>query len=270
MQGGGWIRWAAAALVQMQVRVQGELERLPFGCHLLRGAIDGEGQRAVAKTTGALANDAFPAWTDVAAAQDHPVICVSHATGVTQRARECVRACGLQRCSGACGRHVGVLTEPPADLLALAVRAVERVRELWRDDDDNAPPPLVPTHFWALVYGSAGRANKMAPHLDRPVGWTLSICIGGDASVTLGCPPPPGSCYESFNASRALPGQHAPGTTVALRAGDALLFQGHAVFHSVDSASAASAALGVDLGVPRDSKWTPARLALLFRDQRDE
>ena len=93
----------------------------------------------------------------------------------------------------------------------------------------------------ARVVARQDRHPGGAPHLDRPVGWTLSVCVGGDATVTLGCPPPPGSNYENFNAARALPNQHAPGTTVVLRAGDALYIP-CGVWHEVSSGGGLHAA----------------------------
>jgi hypothetical protein len=117
----------------------------------------------------------------------------------------------------------------------------------------------------------------MQSHLDRPVGWTLSISIGTAADFTVGCPPEPGSMYDSYAKHLPLPGQQPPGVHLKLHSGDALLFQGHRVFHSVDgvdppsesTSSVPAWAEGLLRGQQLDDahSWQPARLALLFRDQ---
>ena len=198
------------------------------------------------------------------------------------------------------------------------------------------------THFWSLVYGDRtpdlSRANldgaddggarrsesgtddgggvaggaapgrncgRMQSHLDRPIGWTLSLSVGRAVTFNLGRPPTPGSMYHaSTNLANAAPGQGGAGVDVTLRSGDAALFRGHAVFHAVDGfaddepgvldghgTTRRAGRMGKDDGAdsesfeapegwasrllapsratpPRDG-WEPARLALLFRDEED-
>jgi hypothetical protein len=89
--------------------VGGTLEKLPWQSYILRGALDTAQQRKLVDRIASLAGYASPRWTERAAAQDHPLIVASHATGVVERPRECRRACGLARCMGHCGRNVGAL-----------------------------------------------------------------------------------------------------------------------------------------------------------------
>ena len=79
--------------------------------------------------------------------------------------------------------------------------------------------------------------GRMASHLDRPVGWTLSVSVGKPVAFVLGRPPAPDAAmYGDFAAEKAdaSPEQKPPGVVVVVRSGDALLFRGHAVFHAVD------------------------------------
>ena len=136
----------------------------------------------------------------------------------------------------------------------------------------------------------------MQSHLDRPIGWTLSLSVGRAVTFNLGRRPTPGSMYaSSTNHANAAPGQGGAGVDVILRSGDAALFRGHAVFHAVDrfadeeptrvdadggggdgggiSSSApegwASRLLAPSRATPSRDGWEPARLALLFRDEED-
>ena len=137
----------------------------------------------------------------------------------------------------------------------------------------------------------------MQSHLDRPIGWTLSLSVGRAVTFNLGRHPTPGSMYaSSTNYANAAPGQGGAGVDVILRSGDAALFRGHAVFHAVDgfadeepgttrgavggggdwggiSSSApegwASRLLAPSRATPSRDGWEPARLALLFRDEED-
>jgi len=126
----------------------------------------------------------------------------------------------------------------------------------------------------------------MQSHLDRPVGWTLSISIGVSAKFSVGCPPEPGSMYANYARHLPLPGQGPPGVSFQLHGGDAMLFRGHRVFHSVDGLvddqrgdweagqPTSEWAKGLLAGQPETSDggcdcWRPLRLALLFRDQNE-
>ena len=166
------------------------VECLPFECYVLRSFMDTRECVELAARIAQLADGAMPPWRTIATTQDHPLIAISHNANQTRRSRACERACGLKACTGACGAHVGVLTECPKDIFDLAQRCAQQIN----DTIGGTPlPPFRPTHFWALLYGQQGRQNAMAPHLDRPVGWTLSVCVGGDATCTVGCPPAKGS-----------------------------------------------------------------------------
>ena len=202
------------------------------------------------------------------------------------------------------------------------------------------------THFWSLVYGdrdaeestedreeenvgvdlgtedrgkqsssngsvAGGTAvgkncGRMQSHLDRPVGWTLSVSVGRPVRFNLGREPEDGSMYRSStNFANAAPGQGGAGIDVVLRSGDVALFRGHAVFHAVDGFAdegVESSSWNMDRpesGVEKDDDesatgektktpdgwadslvacsggetprdgWRPARLALLFRDEED-
>ena len=133
------------------IEVGGSVTRLPWECYLLRGALDVDAQRRLLDRVGSLAGDAFERWPEVAAAQDHPCIVTSHSANA-RRPRECRRACGLERCHGHCGRHVGALYAAPEDVYAVAQAVARRVAK----EAPEAPADVLrfdPTHFWGLVYG---------------------------------------------------------------------------------------------------------------------
>ena len=130
----------------------------------------------------------------------------------------------------------------------------------------------------------------MSSHLDRPVGWTLSLSIGRPVRFNLGRRPVKGDQYADYNEAAAAEDRTAAGVDVIVESGDALLFRGHAVFHAVDGfadvpgdAGDAGDAGDRVSGPPRDWRgaltsrakatasngWSPARLALLFRDELD-
>jgi hypothetical protein len=365
------------------------LERLPWECYLLRGALDADAQRDVAERVGKLAAGGFPTWPEVASKQDHPIIITSHSANA-KRSRECRRACGLAKCMGHCGRHVGALVERPDDIYRLANDVAAKIakdlgtagfamdfpRAGTRGDTsavgdepssgETRARPFEATHFWGLVYGARDDAplttasadaeaeepkfpkrirsprreelsennrapnhgnvtfggvsvlsgtrsvathrtrdghpfpgsgpipknpdsGRMSSHLDRPVGWTLSVSLGRSARFNLGRPPAKDAAmYGDFSAGRAAPGQTAPGLDVLVNSGDALLFRGHAVFHAVDGLCEASETSGVQteserrrgklpnpaegpLDVLRNANGTrrPARVSLLFRHETD-
>jgi len=325
--------------------VGGTLEKLPWQSYILRGALDTAQQRKLVDRIASLAGYASPRWTERAAAQDHPLIVASHATGVVERPRECRRACGLARCMGHCGRNVGALYAKPDDVFDMARACAHRIE---RDAGTVSHDPIRfdATHFWSLVYGdrdaeestedreeenvgvdlgtedrgkqsssngsvAGGTAvgkncGRMQSHLDRPVGWTLSVSVGRPVRFNLGREPEDGSMYRSStNFANAAPGQGGAGIDVVLRSGDVALFRGHAVFHAVDGFADEGVEYGssrnmdrpeesVESGdesatgektkmpdgwadslvacsggeTPRDG-WRPARLALLFRDEED-
>ena len=362
-------------------------ECLPWKCYVLRGALDADAQIEVLERVGKLAGEGFSTWPTRASSQYHPMIVTSHSANAS-RSRECRRACGLAKCMGYCGRHVGALIERPEDMYGLADDVAAKIaRDLgetgfamdffssdWgepardgearRGDGASGKRPassdvgtktrFQATHFWGLVYGgrdparagkdseeargatvvpreeeesnnvtfggeplkssssSASRrrselsveassshdewldapnAGRMASHLDRPVGWTLSVSVGEPVAFALGRPPAPDAAmYGDFAAAKAdaEPEQKPPGVTVVVRSGDALLFRGHAVFHAVDGFveegdedAFGRAALDEKPGAawrerllapareaPR-AGWKPKRLALLFRHEVD-
>jgi hypothetical protein len=329
------------------IEVGGSVTRLPWECYLLRGALDVDAQRRLLDRVGGLAGVAFERWPEVAAAQDHPCIVTSHSANA-QRPRECRRACGLERCRGHCGRHVGALYAAPEDVYAVAQAVARRVAT----EAPDAPADVLrfdPTHFWGLVYGDRDkkhkedggdeaktpsrdgdgdgdgdgavpgderrpvgssalsfggastsdadrraaatgvRAGRMSSHLDRPVGWTLSLSIGRPVRFNLGRRPVKGDQYADYNEAAAAEGQDGDGVDVVVESGDALLFRGHAVFHAVDGfadvpgdgddrdagervsgpPSDWSAALTSRAKASASNGWSPARLALLFRDEVD-
>jgi hypothetical protein len=376
-------------------------ERLPWECYVLRSALDADAQLELLERVGSLAAVGFSDWPTRASSQDHPMIITSHSSNAT-RSRECRRACGLAKCMGHCGRHVGALVERPEDMYGLANDVAAKIaRDLGEtgfamdffssepaDDGDarvgddgkkrrtsNAAGtrPFEATHFWGLVYGGrdvAGREEKekdseecfrgvravprppsakrrkkadeddvlgptvsvvgepslqaarvtfggkslsasrgtderesftprdtknsgrMASHLDRPVGWTLSVSVGKPCYFALGRPPSKDALmYGDFAKQKVAtsPEQKPPGVSVVVRSGDALLFRGHAVFHAVDGfveeeEEEMSKTFDGDgkhgtplwrerlLAPARASPrfgWRPERLALLFRHEVD-
>jgi hypothetical protein len=376
-------------------------ERLPWECYVLRSALDADAQLELLERVGSLAAVGFSDWPTRASSQDHPMIITSHSSNAT-RSRECRRACGLAKCMGHCGRHVGALVERPEDMYGLANDVAAKIaRDLGEtgfamdffssepaDDGDarvgddgkkrrtsNAAGtrPFEATHFWGLVYGGrdvAGREEKekdseecfrgvravprppsakrrkkadeddvlgptvsvvgepslqaarvtfggkslsasrgtderesftprdtknsgrMASHLDRPVGWTLSVSVGKPVVFALGRPPSKDALmYGDFAKQKVAtsPEQKPPGVSVVVRSGDALLFRGHAVFHAVDGfveeeEEEMSKTFDGDgkhgtplwrerlLAPARASPrfgWRPERLALLFRHEVD-
>ena len=111
----------------LAVDARATLERLPHECYVLREALDASARERTAEIVGEAASNASVRWTTRAAANDHPTIIASRARG-RERAMACVRACGLRRCSGACGGDVGAMTEDPKELFALARACATRVR----------------------------------------------------------------------------------------------------------------------------------------------
>ena len=354
-------------------------ECLPWECYVLRAALDADAQLEVLDRVGKLAAGAFSTWPTRASSQDHPMIITSHTANAT-RSRECRRACGLAKCMGHCGRHVGALVERPEEMYGLANDVAAKIaRDLGEtgfgmdffssgrdadgdvlDDGDTndgeragsdvtrRTRPFAATHFWGLVYGGRGagkdrpgkgpeeaaagddaeqrtssvfdnvtfggaslsgrdasgashdashdtsNGGRMASHLDRPVGWTLSVSVGKPVAFVLGRPPAPDAAmYGDFAAEKAdaSPEQKPPGVVVVVRSGDALLFRGHAVFHAVDGfaedegedALAAELEKGKKRTLPEawrerllaparaapSAGWRPERLALLFRHEVD-
>ena len=257
------------------------LERLPFECYVLRGALDARERAWATESVARYASR--EAWAR-AAANDHPTIVASHARGQRERAMACVRACGLKRCTGACGGDVGALSEAPIDLFELSARVVATAKT--KDDDDGAlrrafanDDPFEASHFWALVYGEAAsgdgkRRETMAPHLDRGVGWVVSISLGGRPTrMTIGKPPARGSMYDAYAQSRPVEGQDL-GVEIVVNDGDAVIFRGDRVFHSVDG-FAGEPVVGHDewaralVGANGVDGYGVGRLALLFRDERE-
>jgi hypothetical protein len=73
--------------IQDEFPAAGRLERLPFECYLLRGALSSASQEALARRVGTLASGAFVdrgGWTGAAAAQEHPIIVAAHSAGATR------------------------------------------------------------------------------------------------------------------------------------------------------------------------------------------
>ena len=230
----------------MEVSPRAVVERLPWECYVLRGALETDAQGALVDRVGALAGDAFESWPARARAQDHPIIIASHAAGGRgERPRECRRACGIERCHGHCGRDVGALRTRPDDIFALAnalasrIAAASPASSSSSSSSSSSNRTFDASHFWALVYGDRSdrrdaNCGKMQSHLDRPVGWTLSISVGRPVRFNFGRPPAEDGQYAAYAPGAATPGQAAPGIDVVLRGGDAALFRGHAVFHAVD------------------------------------
>ena len=387
-------------------------ECLPWECYVLRAALDADAQLEVLDRVGKLAAGAFSTWPTRASSQDHPMIITSHTANAT-RSRECRRACGLAKCMGHCGRHVGALVERPEEMYGLANDVAAKIardlgetgfgmdffssgRDESADDGDvldderrrrlithtndgeragsdvtRRTRPFAATHFWGLVYGGRGagkdrpgkgpeeaaagddaeqrtravnsdaansegkpssvfdnvtfggaslsgnstgrdgrdasgashdashdtsNGGRMASHLDRPVGWTVSVSVGKPVAFVLGRPPAPDAAmYGDFAAEKAdaSPEQKPPGVVVVVRSGDALLFRGHAVFHAVDgfAEDEGEEALAAEQGFGGGKKrtlpeawrerllaparaapsagWRPERLALLFRHEVD-
>jgi hypothetical protein len=191
----------------------------------------------------------------------------------------------LKRCTGACGGDVGALSEAPEGLFELSARVVAAAVE--KDDDDGAlrrafanGDPFEASHFWALVYGEATsgegkRRETMAPHLDRPVGWVVSVSLGGRSMrITIGQPPPRGSMYESYAHNRPVEGQEDDGVEIVVNDGDAVIFRGDRVFHSVGGFTGQTAKGHDDwarelVGAGCVEGYGVGRLALLFREERE-
>jgi len=274
----------------LAVDARSTLECLPHGCYVLRGALDARAREEATRVVGEASSSASVNWMTRAAANDHPTIIASRARG-RGRNMACVRACGLRRCSGACGGDVGAMTEDPVALFALARACATRAAALDDDDgvlrsafgDDASDDPFEASHFWALVYGAREdgderrRREKMSAHLDRPAGWVVSVTLGRSARMTIGQPPEKGDQYGEFASHRALDGQSAEtAVEVVVNDGDAVFFRGDRVFHSVDGFVSepperrdwARSLLpeGAEMG---DDGYTPGRLALLFREERE-
>jgi len=133
---------------------------LPWGCYLVRGALSTAAQLALVDRVGTLAGHAFEGWPTAAMGQNHPIIVASHAANAV-RPRECRRACGLVKCMGHCGRHVGALYERPEDIFALARGVAQRIA--LHAPEVTADAHFDPTHFWSLVYGdTAGGCGDRA------------------------------------------------------------------------------------------------------------
>jgi hypothetical protein len=136
--------------------------------------------------------------------------------------------------------------------------------------------PYEASHFWALVYGQGdGGKSRMAPHLDRPVGWTLSVSVGASVSFSIGREPKQGDMYESYAKHKAFPGQGGENALdIVINDGDAILFRGDRVFHSCDGFVGSEPASDESLrALTRDQEmpegYEPGRLALLFREERE-
>lgn len=254
------------------------LETLPFDVYVLRGALSSEDRRRVASTVGKVSAEF--AWMDRASASEHPTIIASRARGVNERPMSCVRACGLRRCHGHCGREVGALTEDPPLCFELASAVVEATARLaggaLEEMFVKSGEPYEASHFWALVYGQGdGGKSRMAPHLDRPVGWTLSVSVGASVSFSIGREPQQGDMYESYAKHKAFPGQGGENALdIVINDGDAILFRGDRVFHSCDGFVGSEPASDESLrALTRDQEmpegYEPGRLALLFREERE-
>ena len=95
-------------------------------------------------------------------------------------------------------------------------------------------PAAGPSPSASAAATALSNAGRMSSHLDRPVGWTVSVSLGRATRFNLGRPPEPGSQYAAHAPGVAAEGQGGAGVDVVLRDGDALMFRGHAVFHAVD------------------------------------
>lgn len=262
------------------------LERLEYEVYALRGALSSRAQTELARDIGASASGGRSQssgsvdWLERARANNHPTIIAAYGGGGGERSVRCVRACGLTRCVGACGREVGALVEEPCEALSLARDVAREISR--RNGRDGAvgglfdgDEPYEASHFWALVYGLASGEStgqsKMSTHLDRPVGWTLSVSVGYSARMTLGRAPLAGEMYDKIGKDRAIDGQRE--VEVEIRSGDCLLFRGDRVFHSVDGLSDAGAAPKTWVqALTNDSAvdgYVPGRMALLFREERE-
>ena len=196
------------------------------------------------------------------------------------------------------------------------------------------------THFWSLVYGDrtpdlsrtvrrcrrrarrsesvtddgggvAGGAapgrncGRMQSHLDRPIGWTLSLSVGRAVTFNLGRAPTPGSMYhvvDQLGQRRARSGRRRRGRHAAIggrgavqgsrgvpRGGRVRGRRTGGVGRARDDSTAgkmgkddgtdsesfeapegwASRLLAPSRATPPRDGWEPARLALLFRDEED-
>ena len=247
--------------------VGGVVENLPWDSYILRGALDTAAQLRLVDRIASLAGYASERWPERAAGQDHPAIVASHATGAVERPRNADARAAWRGAAGTAG-DVGALYARLDDVFDLArdiAARIERQRGASAGASSHDPIAFDATHFWSLVYGDrtpgrrhekrrsesgdtagggggvAGGAapgrncGRMQSHLDRPIGWTLSLSVGRAVTFNLGRHPTPGSMYESStNFANAAPGQGGMGVDVVLRSGDAALFRGHAVFHAVD------------------------------------
>jgi hypothetical protein len=254
------------------------LETLPFEVYVLRGALSPSDRLRVASTVGKVSSEF--AWVDRASALQHPTIIASRARGANERPTSCVRACGLRRCYGHCGREVGALTEDPPFCFELASAVVEatarRAGGVLEEMFVKSGEPYEPSHFWALVYGNGnGGKSRMAPHLDRPVGWTLSVSVGRPVRFSIGREPKQGDMYESYARHKAFPGQGGENALdIVINDGDAILFRGDRVFHSCDGFVGFEPASDESLralmhGQETPQGYEPGRLALLFREERE-
>lgn len=230
---------------------------LPYGCILLKSWLSVAEQKQLMDCSLGLAAEANAEWLKSATSQEHPYIVCSYDKNPPPRAKDCVRACGLRACTGACGRPS--CKQEPTLLYSLADDAIARARKVADCGGVQLPEKFCPDTVWGLIYKEE---DCMPSHLDRAEGWVLSISVGATVKFVVGRKPQKGSTYGEYAPHKPVPGQVEQ--TVLVKSGDMLLFRGDTVFHAVD---------GICPGTAPEF-WTNemhgtgglARIGLLFRD----
>mmetsp|Transcript_7474 Transcript_7474/g.14158 ORF Transcript_7474/g.14158 Transcript_7474/m.14158 type:complete len:251 (-) Transcript_7474:100-852(-) len=238
------------------------LIQLPHGAVLFKHWLDIEAQKQVVEMAFSLAAEANTAWVDKALSQEHPYIVCSYDKSPLQRPKDCVRACGLKSCSGACGRPF--CAHEPTALYEQALDAVSRAR-IWQSSNPKSgvslPEKFDPCTVWGLVYKDS---DTMPCHLDRAEGWTLSISVGASVNFVIGREPEKGSMYGEYARHKAHVNQHEQHIT--FESGDLLLFEGDRLFHGVDGIHNGTAPEFWSQGPDLKESTAFARIGLLFRD----
>mmetsp|Transcript_31517 Transcript_31517/g.100499 ORF Transcript_31517/g.100499 Transcript_31517/m.100499 type:complete len:262 (+) Transcript_31517:2-787(+) len=235
------------------------LEVLPGGadgrCYHMHGWLGLDQQRQIVAEVVGLAEGVQEDWVSRARAFDHPQIVCSYDKKPGKRANDCVRACGLRACSGACGRPN--CSAEPTMLYSVVRDACEGARAA------GLPGSVCfdPNSVWALLYKEG---DEMPSHLDRAEGWTLSVSVGASVDFVLGEAPEKGTMYADYAPHKPHPGQEA--RRVVVESGDMLLFQGDRLFHGVEGTRPGTAPAWWLDGAERAETRDFARLGLLFRD----
>jgi len=239
------------------------LVMLPHGAVLFKHWVCKQDQEMLLTEVHNLATEADAGWIQKAQSQEHPyIVCSYDRAPPGPRAKDCVRACGLRACIGACGRPT--CTREPTSLYNLAQEAFMRGKQWINEQPDKGvtlPESFNPSTCWGLAYKGE---DKMPAHLDRAEGWTLSVSVGATVDFVIGREPEKGSMYGEYAPHKPYPQQVEQG--VAFESGDLLLFEGDRLFHGVDGIQKDTAPSIWNDSLLLNANNRLARVGLLFRD----